>query len=231
MQLLRFLVFALCFSSALPLLAEPEVPYPTPAPASSHAPTDIVVVRGSEALQSPHVMGYRMVEWAQLRSIWLLPDIGYYDTGNGKDQLWFVGGGIDLPKPHVEWSEEIYVAQAAGPEAHNERSMWLWTVFEFNLRKRLTAELVCYPTLPLNRSQDWGFDIDRGKLEWAVKPHWLIGPGYSGTSFSSKSSWQSKPFATVTRKTGTGNYEFWLQRIPGGTQAQFRYMLVHREKQ
>jgi hypothetical protein len=172
-----------------------------------------------------------MAEWAQMRGRWILPDVGYYDTGYGRNQLWFVGGGADLlHNSHYDWSQEIYLAQAAGQGSHNERSMWLWTVVDFKLRKHLTAELVCYPTLPLDRTQSYGFDIDRGKMEWAVKPHWLIGPGYNSTVSSDGTSWQSRPFVTMTRKSRSGDYEFWLERIPAGAQMQFRYQLVRDEK-
>jgi hypothetical protein len=28
--------------------------------------------------------------------------------------------------------------------------------------------------------------------------------------------------------TGVGDFEFWLQKIPGGAQIQFRYALLHK---
>jgi len=78
------------------------------------------------------------------------------------------------------------------------------------------------------RRQRWGLDIDRAKSEWAPSPHWLVGAGYSGGICSSR-TWESKPFLTTTRKTHTGNYEFWIQRTPAGAQVQFRYLFVQGE--
>jgi hypothetical protein len=186
-------------------------------------------LRMGEQLQSPHIVTYRVAEWEQMRGRWILPDIGYYDTGYGKDQIWFAGGGADLlHSKHVDWEQEIYALQEAGPESHNKRFLWLWPVLDFRFRPRLTAQVVPYPTLPLNRAQGWGFDVDRAKIEWAATSHWQAGVGYSG-GFTPSSSCQHSPFLTVTRATRVGNFEMWLQRISGGAQVQLRYTLVHAE--
>ena len=63
---------------------------------NAHPVTDIVIVRTAEQLQSPHVITYRVLEWTELRGRWIFPDVGYFDTGYGKDQIWFVAGGADL---------------------------------------------------------------------------------------------------------------------------------------
>jgi len=228
LRLLTCCSFVFFLFSAPTLVAEPAEPHPGADP---HPVTDIFVVRGSETLQSPHQVGYRLVEWAQQRGRWIAPDFGYYDTGYAHDQLWFVGAGADvLHRRHMLWTEEIYLAQANGSEAHNQRSMWLWTVFELNLRKRLSAELVSYPTLPLDHAQPFGYDIDRFKMEWKATPHWLVGPGYTATTLAPGYAWQSRPFLTATRKSHNGDYEVWLQRIPTGAQVQLRYMLVRDER-
>ncbi len=99
-----------------------------PAQADHPQPVvDIYVLRMGEQLQSPHVVTYRVVEWEQMRGRWILPDVGYYDTGYGKDQLWFAGGGADvIHSKHVDWAQELYVLQEAGPESRNKRFLWLW---------------------------------------------------------------------------------------------------------
>lgn len=196
-------------------------------PAPTHTVEDIWVLRGSLALQSPHRAGYRLLEWAQQRGRWVVPDVGYYDDGYWGNQLWFIGGGAELiHRPRLIWTEEIYANQAAGRNTHNERSFWLWTVFDLKFKPNLTAQLVGYPTLPLDRAQDWGADIDRMKLEWHIQHHWLLGPGYAATTFGHDTLWENRPFITVTRKTRTGDYEIWVQRIPAGAQVQLRYLLV-----
>ena len=201
-----------------------------PAQADDRRPVvNIYVLRMAEQLQSPHIVTYRVAEWEQMRGRWILPDVGYYDTGYGKDQLWFAGGGADvLHSKHVDWEQELYVLQEAGPESRNKRFLWLWPVLDFRFRPRLTGELVAYPTIPLNHAQGWGYDVDRSKIEWAGNSHWKAGVGYSG-GLTTSSSCQHSPFLTVTRASRAGNFEVWLQRISGGAQVQLRYTLVREE--
>lgn len=201
-----------------------------PAQAENPRPVvNIYVLRMGEQLQSPHVVTYRVAEWEQMRGRWILPDVGYYDTGYGKDQIWFAGGGADvLHSKHFDWEQELYVLQEAGPESTNKRFMWLWPVLDLRFRPRLTAEVAPYPTLPLNRAQGWSFDIDRAKIEWAATSHWKAGVGYSG-GVSPSSTCQHRPFLTVTRSTRAGSFEAWLQEYNGGAQVQLRYLLVHGE--
>ena len=192
-------------------------------------PVNIYVLRMGEQVQSPHVVTYRVAEWEQMRGRWILPDVGYYDTGYGKDQIWFAGGGADvLHSRHVDWEQEIYVLQEAGPESTNKRFIWLWPVLDFRFRPRLTAEVAPYPTLPLNRAQGWSFDVDRAKIEWAATSHWKTGVGYAG-GVTASSACQHRPFLTVTRSTRVGSVEAWLQEYNGGAQVQLRYLLVRGE--
>lgn len=192
---------------------------------------DIYLLRTGEMLQSPHVVTYRMVEWTQTRGRWIAPDFGYYDTGYGRDQIWFAGAGARfLNRRHIDWSQEVYLTQEAGPESQNKRSLWLWPVVDLSFLQRLTGEIAAYPTIPLDKAQRWGADVDRAKLEWADSSRWLMGFGYSGGICTSR-SWQSKPFVTVTRKTkNLGDVEFWLQPAPDGAQVQLRYLLVRDER-
>ena len=201
-----------------------------PAQAENPRPVvNIYILRAGEQLQSPNIVTYRVAEWEQMRGRWILPDVGYYDTGYGKDQIWFAGGGADvLHTRHFDWEQEIYILQEAGPESTNKRFMWLWPVLDFRFRPRLTAEVAPYPTLPLNRAQGWSFDIDRAKLEWAATSHWKAGAGYAG-GVSPSSACQHRPFLTVTRSTRAGSVEAWLQQYNGGAQVQLRYSLVRGE--
>lgn len=228
MQLLRLFcfTFAIFLFSASTCTAETGDVHPTPSPV-----TDVVVLRTALNAQHPFRTNYRLIEWNQQRGRWLVPDIGYYDDGYGGHQLWFGGGGAEIIHgPHLVWTEELYANQAAGKKTHNERMFWFWTVFDLKLRRNLTAQIVGYPTLPLNHAQDWGLDIDRTKLEWEFKRGWKIGPGYAATTFSDTSVWESRPFLTVTHKSGINSYEMWFERIQDGAQVQLRYMLVRDEK-
>ncbi len=198
---------------------------------SAQAPVvDIFILRTGEQLQSPHIVTYRVAEWAQMRGRWILPNVGYYDTGYGKDQLWFTGVGADiLRSKHVDWEQELYFSQEAGSESQNRRALWIWPVLDFRFRPRLTGQFVAYPTIPLDHAQRWGYDVDRSKLEWKVDSHWRTGVGYAGGICTSR-TWQHNPFLTVTRKSRAGDVEAWLERISGGAQVQLRYYLVRGEK-
>jgi hypothetical protein len=191
---------------------------------------DIYILRTAEQLQAPHVITYRVAEWTQVRGKWLFPDVGYYDSGYGKDQIWFAGAGAEvLHRKRFNWEQEIYFSQEAGPESHNRRSIWIWPVLDFQLGRRFSGQIAAYPSIPLNRAQRWSYDVDRAKFQWAFRSHWMTGVGYSGGICNDR-SWQSNPFVTVTRATRFGNVEVWLQRISGGSQVQLRYLLVKSEK-
>ncbi len=201
---------------------------PTAGSEESHPVTDFYILRTGEQIQAPHIVTYRVAEWAQQRGRWILPDFGYYDTGYGKDQLWFTGAGADLTRSkHFDWEQEIYFAQEAGPESTNKRSLWIWPVFDVRFRPRLTGEFVPYPTIPLDRAEKAGFAVDRAKIEYAATYHWKAGLGYAGCSEAG--GWKNSPFLTTSRATRVGKFEFWLERISGGAQVQLRYMLVRSE--
>lgn len=195
----------------------------------SHPVTNIYQLRTAEQLQSPHVITYRLAEWTQRRGRWIVPDVAYKDTGYFQDQTWFVGAGAQvLHHPHIDWTQELYFTQEAGPESHNKRSLWIWPVIDARLPKRWSGQAVPFPTIPLDRAQRCGFDIDRARLEWGATPHWRIGAGYSG-GISKERTWQSKPFASVKRRSQLGDFDCWLQRLPDGAQVQMRWMLVRDE--
>jgi hypothetical protein len=142
--------------------------------------------------------------------------------------VWFAGAGAELYHgEHTAFSLELYATQEEGSAAHNQRTMWIWPVLDHRFTPRLTSQVVAYPTLPLNRSAQWGFDVDRAKLEYAFRPSFRAGPGYNSCK-SAGSSWVNRPFLTTTFTSRIGSWEFWLERMPGGGQIQLRYMKAHR---
>lgn len=190
---------------------------------------DIFVVRAGEQLQTPHILTYRVFEWEHMRGRWIAPDLGYYDSGYGQDQVWIAGGGAVLTdKSRIELEQEIYLSQEAGSQSQNRRSLWLWSELNLQLSRRLSAQVAVYPTIPLDQAQRWGYDIDRAKIEWRTNQHWIVGAGYNA-GICNKRTWQNRPFLTVTRNSSVGNVEMWLQSVPGGAQLQLRYMLVRTE--
>lgn len=130
--------------------------------------------------------------------------------------------------PRFNWYQEFYLSQETGPESTNRRAFWIWPVADTQIHPRLAGEIAAFPTIPLDRAQRWGMDIDRAKIERELNPHWVAGIGYSGGICSTR-TWQSKPFLAVTRKTHLGNLEFWIQRTLEGSQVQVRYSLVRGE--
>ena len=73
-------------------------------------------------------------------------DIGYYDTGYAKNQIWFTGAGGDIfHSKHLDWEQELYVSQEAGPESTNKRSLWVWPVFDARFRTCVPAAAAASP--------------------------------------------------------------------------------------
>jgi hypothetical protein len=209
------------FASLLPSLAEPAAP---------QQPLSIYIVRTGEQLQSPHVLTYHMVEYARMQGRWIVPDVGYYDAGRWNDQQWFAGMGAQLVRSrHATWTQEFYLAQEAGTAAHNKRSLWVWPVLDLRFKPRLTSQVVVLPMVPLDQAARWSLNVDRAKLEYALRPRFQAGAGYS-SSKSATSKWMSDPFLTATMTNRTGAWEFWLQRTQGGAQIQMRYQLVHASR-
>jgi hypothetical protein len=42
--------------------------------------------------------------------------------------------------------------------------------------------------------------------------------------------WVNKPLLTTTISTKAGAFEFWLKKIPGGEQIEFRHALIHTSR-
>ena len=205
-----------------------EVPFVRDTPTVTTDPVvTTYLVRTGEQFQAPHVLTYRMVEWEQQRGRWTLPDLGGYQSSGTEEKLLFFGAGVDLhPGKKALLTQEAYFVQSAGPGSRGARSFWIWPILDLNFTPRLSAEAVAYPTIPLNRAAQPGFDIDRTKVEFMARPKLTVGAGYSSSKCQGN-AWQNKPFLTATVLTRPGSFEFWLQRIPGGGQLQMRYKLVH----
>ena len=153
------IIFVLVFSWVNASSAEETVPHHDPV-ASTYT------VRTGEQLQAPHVLTYRLVEYSLQRGKWILPDFGAYDNGHGHDRLLFTGVGAEFrPSKSAILTQIVYFAQETGPGSHGARYLWVWPVLDLNFTPRLTAEAVVYPTIPLNRSSQAGFDVDRANVE------------------------------------------------------------------
>lgn len=189
--------------------------------------SSVFIVRTGEPLQAPYALSYHMYEYALVQGRWIFPDVGYYDAGHANDGQWFIGAGPEIyHNRHFTWTQEVYAVQEAGSAAHNQRYLWIWPILDLRFTKRLTSQTVLFPTVPLNKSARWGFDIDRSKVEYAIRPHLQVGAGYNATK-SATGPWVSRPFLTTTVTNKTGAWEFWLERVEDGAQVQLRYQLVH----
>jgi len=187
-------------------------------------------VRTGEQLQAPHVSTYRLFEYSQQRGRWILPDFGDYDFGQGGERLLFAGAGAEFhPVKRATLTQIVYFSQAVGPGSRDARYLWVWPVMDIDITPRLSAETVVYPSIPLNRAAEAGIDVDRAKMEYAVRRKLTAGAGYSG-SICGGSTWKNKPFLTTTVTTRAGSFEFWLQKMPGGGQIQVRYQLVRSQR-
>jgi hypothetical protein len=156
---LRSVRVVLLFALLIPQISQGESAPQLPV-------SDIYIVRFAEQLQSPHVVTYRVFEWTETRGQWSFPDVGYYDTGYGKEQIWFTRAGLDvMHTARFDWSQEIYFSQGAGQESNNKRALRIWPVIDAHLRSRLYGEIAAYPVIPLDAAQRWSADVDRAKLE------------------------------------------------------------------
>ena len=196
-------------------------------PASTAPTTTIFVARTGQRLDSPRIGTYHYLELFQLRGKWIFPDVGYIDFAQGNYREVFVGAGRTLhDSKRVTLAEELYFVQALGPAAKNARYLQTWTMLQIRFTPKFTSETVYFPYLPLNHSARIQHVIERSKFEYTLKKSWKLGVGYGGYKFGS-AEWQHKPFLTTTVSTRAGDFEFWLQKMPGGAQVQLRYKLVH----
>lgn len=197
---------------------------------SLHNPAvSTLVVRTGVPVQPSHKLTYELIEFSQQRGRWVVPDIGVYGNRDDSAKLLFAGTGAEFRIGRkVDYTQIFYLSQAVGPGSRNARTFWIWPVLDIDITPRWMTEVVVYPTIPLNRSAEAGFDIDRAKLQYAFTRRFSAGAGYSASIYES-CAWTNKPLATATVFSRSGTYEFWIERIPEGAQVQLRYTLTHTE--
>lgn len=194
-------------------------------PVSSPTVT-LLIARTGLQTEAPHVATYHFAEFLQSRGKWVYPDIGYIDFGHNQYREIFGGGGRTLwDEKLATVTQELYFDQATGPAAKSARYIQPWTLVDVRLRPRFTGEVCYFTYLPLNRSARIQYVLERAKMEYEINRAWKIGGGYAGYKYGDN-QWQNKPLLTTTVSTRAGAFEFWVQKLPGGGQIQFRYQLV-----
>jgi hypothetical protein len=189
--------------------------------------TTLVLARTGVRLDSPHVGTYHYLEIIQSRGKWVYPDVGYFDAATNDYREVFAGGGRTLlESKRMTFVEELLFDQALSPAARSARYLVPWTMLKFRFTPKFTNETVYFLYLPLNDSARIQQIPERSKFEYAIKKSWKAGVGYGGYKYGD-AAWQHKPFVTTTISTKAGAFEFWLQKMPGGAQIQFRYALFH----
>ena len=185
------------------------------------------MARTGEYLSAPYTSSFHVVEFLQTRGKWLYPDFGELDYAKGDYHEMFLGGGrtlIDGKK--FTLLEELFFDQAVGPTAKGANYLWPWTRVDLRFTPRLTSQTVYFPYLPLSSSGRFQQEIERSKLEYVLNRSWKGGIGY-GSYQEDGSAWQNREFVTATVATRAGEFEFWLQKIPGhGSHLQLRYTLA-----
>jgi opacity protein-like surface antigen len=220
---MTLLAVLILLASALTSIAQTTDNATNPDPTVS-----ILVLRTGVQTEAPHAGTYHYFEFFQLRGNWIYPDFGYLDfnDGTGYREL-FVGAGRTLyHSDRATIAEELYFAQATGPDAKSARYLWPWTLVDFKIADKLTTETVYLAYLPLNQPARIQHVLERAKVEYQVAKHVKVGGGYAGYKYGD-GQWQSKPMIATTVSTNAGSFEFWLQKMPGGGQVQIRYTLVH----
>jgi hypothetical protein len=211
----------LCLGSARPSLAQGT------ANAVSNPTTTIVIARTGVRLDAPHVGTYHYLEFIQSRGKWIYPDVGYIDFATNNYREVFAGGGLALlDRKQITLIGELFFDQAFGPAARGASYLMPWTMLQIRFTPKFTNETSYFLYLPLNNSARIQHVLERSKFEYALKKPWKAGVGYGGYQYGD-TDWDHRPFVTTTISTGAGAFEFWLQKMPGGAQIQFRYMLVH----
>ena len=171
---------------------------------------------------------YRFVEGFQGRGRWIYPDAGYIDFGEARQyREFFIGaGGTVFTSKHLKFVEEGFIQQAVGPASAKATYLVLQTFAPFSFTPRLGGEVLYFPYLPLTREGRVQHVLERAKLEYDFI-HLKVGAGFGAYQFGD-GPWQNKPFLTTTVKAGAlGNFEFWLQRLPGNhAHLQVRYAKV-----
>jgi hypothetical protein len=218
------IVALLCLGCAVTSFAQGAAP----GQDNTAPPTiSLFLARAGESLETPYIGTIHYLEFFQIRKKWIYPDIGYVDFAHNNYREFFVGGGRTLyDGKYATWDQELLYVQATGPAARSASYLQPWSMLRVRFTPKFTSEIVYFPYFPLNDSARFHQVIERAKLEYALKKRWKIGAGYAGTK-PVGGRWLNKPFLTTTISTGTGAFEFWLQKIPAGAQVEVRYALVH----
>jgi hypothetical protein len=183
--------------------------------------------RTGQSLTSPYAGTIHYLEFLQVRDKWIYPDLGYIDFAHNNYREFFVGGGRTLlDAKFATWDQELLYVQAAGAAAASARYLQPWSMMRIRFTPKFTNETVYFAYLPLNDSAHIKQVLERAKFEYALKKRWKIGAGYAGVKIPGV-PWINKPLLTTTIFTKAGAFEFWLQKIPGGEQVEFRYALIH----
>jgi hypothetical protein len=217
----------LCLCTAVRSFAQD----PAPAGYTADTPTkSFLLARTGESLNGPYIGTIHYLEFFQVRKKWVYPDIGYLDFAHNYYREFFIGGGRTLYDGKIaSWDQELLYDQALGPAARSARYLQPYTIFRVYFTPKFRNETDCFLYLPLNDSARIHFVLERAKFEYSLTKKWKIGAGYAGNKFPGV-SWVNKPFLSTTISTPAGAFEFWLQKIPGGAQVQFRYALVHTSR-
>ena len=223
---LRVLIYAtlLCLGCSITTFAQGAAPDED----NSATPTKTFFeARTGESLNSPHIGIIHYLEFFQIRKKWIYHDIGYVDFAHGNYREFFIGGGRTLIDNKIAtWDQELLYVQATGPAAASARYLQPWSMLRLRFTPKFTSETVYFAYFPLNDSAHIHHVLERAKFEYALKKHWKIGAGYAAVKFSGVPR-ENKPLLTTTISTKAGAFEFWLQKIPGGEQIEFRYALIH----
>lgn len=216
-----------CLSCAIESIAQD----PAPAGYTADALTkSFFFARTGESLNAPYIGTIHYLEFFQVRKKWVYPDIGYVDFAHSNYREFFIGGGRTLyDGKFASWDQELLYNQAKGPAARSARYLQPYAILHVYFTPKITNETDYFLYLPLNDSARIHFILERAKFEYAVTNRWKIGAGYAANKFPGV-PWVNKPFLSTTISTRAGAFEFWLQKIPGGAQVQFRYALVHTSR-
>jgi len=171
-------------------------------------------------------MTYSLIEGFQQRGKAIYPDCGAITFNQpGLYREVFCGAGaMLLNSKHLTVIEEGYIDQATGPQSGGATYFQPWTFVGYRLTKKVGGETVYFPYIPLNKAARIQHVLERATMEYDLGKHFKAGGGYGAYKFGD-GGWDNKPFLTTTVKAGKlGNFEFWLQRVPGNhAMAQIRY--------
>lgn len=189
--------------------------------------TTVFLARHGQRLQLQSIATLHYLELFQIRRRWIVPDIGYIDFGHDNYREMFVGAGYTLyDGKRLSWIEEMLFAQAFGSSANDARYLLPWTLIQYRLTDQFGGETVYFPYFPLNKNGRVQHVLERAKLERKVGSRWKAGAGLGGYKYADN-AWSHRPFLTTTVRTRWGDWEFWLQRLPGNkAQFQIRYAMV-----